>query len=321
MASFGKILLVSLSACVLTMKINAETIDSSKQSAMQQWLPNSYSYLMLRNYQETDSKNPSSIVPKWQARYTLGSTFFNSRLDTRVVFGVNKEAQTTVLKDRGTRVQMELDAYSNDYYQMTPYMEVDFPRTKSEGKRVLIGVNNGFNYSWDTKVGEVEFSFVQDIVGYFGTETKRVRLSENGALVNSSSIKEELQRKFNLIKDDSGESLMIEEKSPTLLQELSFGAKWEPQFVKGLTFKLWRYYYEQMTPKVEFNRSRQTVEMPRSGILNLPNYRTSYERWNRFAVNYDVNDDVWVALDTYLGDKVKDKYQYKFLTSMGINLF
>ena len=58
---------------------------------------------MLRNYW-IKRQDQEKFSGKFQTRYTLGSTL-DDKLDIAVVFGLNKADESTVISDRGTRIE------------------------------------------------------------------------------------------------------------------------------------------------------------------------------------------------------------------------
>ena len=136
--SFG-LFFLSISVYATQTTNNPVDISSVKTSPLKKIFPKAYSSIMLRNYQDKEAVTGKNFESKFQTRYTLGSTFFNDRFDISVVFGVTKEENSTVLKDRGTRIESLFKLYGNDYYNAYALGEVHFPGTGKSKISTILG--------------------------------------------------------------------------------------------------------------------------------------------------------------------------------------
>ena len=312
-ALFGGSLLFSLS-------LHAEMLDVTKQTPVQQMFPNSYSNVLLRNYQQTDSKKPTILNQTWQLRYTLGATFFNEMMDTRLVLGMNKTGDSILLKDRGTRVETTWQLYSNDYIEWIPYLEIHFPTKAGKGYRVIPGMATKVSYSWETTWGDVSWSAGHDVWAYFGTKPTTVAVTEGGKVIQASAVPAALQEKLNLVVSD--QQLLAEQRSPSIKQELSVGVFWSVAAVKGLWLTLKRYYFITKDPQMTYDTKSGTVTMPTtSGVFNMPQYQTTTQRWDRLGLGYELTETMTLAADAYLGTRLNGKRQYQVISSLEMALF
>lgn len=331
MVSMKSVLGVCVGSCIFGLSLFAETVDTANiettdttnmnaiDAIKQRFFPNAYSGILLRNYQETDSKNPSKLNPTWQVRYSLGSKFFDDSLDTKVVFGVTKDNKSTKPKDRGTRIETSWELFSNDNLELSPYMEVHFPKETGQGYRMLVGMKNGVSYGTETSWGDVAFSGGYSAHAQFSTKAQKVALKENGRVVKQNEIAPALQQSLGLTVDD--DELQVSQRSPQIEQEISAGISWDISAAKGLSLSVYRVRSVLKVPQMNYDSAIQSISMLRSGALNLPKYDTSAETWDLVSLAYEVNDTVALSCDGYLGSKLKGKRQYKVISSMNVALF
>lgn len=313
---FKNIAKVCASGLFFSLPIYAETVSADKVTPVKSMFPNAYSDIMFRNYQNREAGSSKKFKGKWHARYTLGSTFFDEFMDTRVVLGAYKSDNSTVLTDRGTRIENYFNVYSNGFFEFTPFVEVRFPKTGDNNTKILAGISQELNHTFETSYGNFKFGLGHSINANWGTKADRVKLTANGkVLTDTENLSSSARTEFNLREEDG--SVMADQRAATLDQEFLLGFKWEPNFLKGLSFQVKRYMDQIYTPKMEYNKSNNSVSVVRSGFLNLPSYDTTSDNWNRLGVAYEFSGSSWVSCDAYMSDH----REYSIVSSVGTKLF
>jgi hypothetical protein len=310
---FGKKLLISCASFgFFATGLFAKQVEMSKESQLQSLLPNSSGSVTLKNYVQDDN-------PHWEGRLNLSSTFFDDKLNLGVVFGTRKDNSSTVLKDRGTRLTAELEAYSNDYWAVSPYSQVWFEGDK--GNAVLIGVMN--NVSWDTEItaGTLEFSLGHDFSMRLGSKEKSVNVTSDGKVVLATTMNTTEQKRFGLTANSEG-TLSAPETSPSLAQSVEANASLAIAAVPGMSVSLGGEYNQDFVPKMNLDKTSNKVETPRGGFLNLPEYSISNKSYAVAKAKYDWTDNLYVSVSGYLATKAVDgKRSLRVISSLGMDLF
>ena len=301
-------------ALLLSFPAYAETVTAKKESKEKQgWFDNAYSSVMLRTYQTKEVEK--DLAGLWQGRLTFGSTFFDKKLTSQVVFGLEQKSGTATIEDRGTWIETFYTPYSNDYYSIDPFAYVSLPKIGKSKASVQLGLDQSVFYNWKTgSAGDFKFKLGYYFSAYFGSKTGETPV-ENGNLAPSEN-REGLGLKAEK-EDDGEEKITADKKSPTLEQQFFVGTSWKAPFAKGFTVALKRHMYLTMNQAVKYNESTKEVEYQRGGFLNLPVYKTDNLNLNRLIVAYKFDNGVKLSAEGRLYDDLK----YKVVGTVSTKIF
>lgn len=292
LAQFGLV-----SSFLLTPSLQAEYLDSTKSSSSKGIFSNTFSDVMIRNTQAR--KAGKNFKGTWEARYTLGSTFFNDFMTAQVVFGAIQTGGTATITDRGTHIETSFDVYSNDYVYFQPLVEVWFPGTAKSNIRTVIGSNQGVKY----KAGDFSIGLHHYALAYLGSEHSQVPLLNNGEpMKDLSAIPSKTAEKFHLAQDKKEKTISVDQRAATLQQIAILATKWSPSFIGGFSMSLNGYMEQAFKPQMEFVSETEKISVVRTGFLNMARYDVSNDFYGRLRLAYDLTKDTKFQFDTYLYD-------------------
>lgn len=293
MITFKSVTKVFLGVLIFSSTAYAENVISEKKAESEAWFPNAYSNVLFRNYQTKNvGKNLKGL---WQVRYTLGSTFFDELLTAQVVFGANLTSKSSVIKDRGTRIEAFMTPYENDYYKVEPFAEIRFPETGKSNISTHLGLYQEAGYKFKTNAGDISLGAEYYFKGIFGSE------ATSGVVENGASLSDKKISALSLVKKK--ENVMGKQVSPNFEHELSVGVKWDTP-AKGFSLGLNRYMNQEGSPVLVYDAAADMVKEDR-GSLGVSKYKLAMTNLNRFRMAYSFpNEVVGLTLDTYLYDSL-----------------
>lgn len=297
---------------LLTPSLQAEDLDSTKKASSDGLFSNAYSSVLLRNRQERDAGE--SFKNTWEARYTLGSTFFSDFMTAQITFRAANSGNTATVVDKGTFIETSYDVYSGDYAYFNPLLEIYFPGTGASNITAALGSNQGVKYKGgDFSIGLHHYFYV-----LLGTKHNQVELLNNGeVMTNRSAIPKKLGEKYNLSNDNDAKILMVDQRSATLMQLAVLATKWKPSFLKGFSIGLNGYMEQYYTPQMEYVNETKKIAVVRTKFLGTPNYILSNEFYGRFRLAYDFTKKTNLDFDTYFHDSGKVELR----SSLTVKLF
>ena len=308
-----KLLLSCASFGVFANGVFAKEVDMSNQANLQSLFPNSYGAIKLKNYSQ--DKN------LWQGKITVGSTFWDEKLNLRAVFGTEKYQGTVALKDRGTRLISELEAYSNDFWTATPYAQVWF-QGEEKGRAVHLGVSNMISWDAETGAGTFALSLRHDISMELGSKEGSVTVTEKGKVVKTGDMSSAEQKRFGLTAEEKTGVLTANASSPSLAHNIEASMSLAVAAVPGMSVTLGAQYDQDLVPNMTRDQKANKVETTRSGFLNLPDYTTNSKTYGVIGAKYDWTDNLYVSVSSYVDAKETNGTRGMLvISSVGMELF
>ncbi len=324
MISFKRSALVCCSLLASSLSLygsDTSVLNTTKKSSKEGLFPGAYSSVQTRMYQVRDLKKGEDFKRTMQGRYTLGSTFFNERLDLSVTLIPYLEEGSTVVKDKGTSFDGELKVYSSTYYNLKGVANVTLPKTGKTRTSSALGGSHELSYKMTTGAGEFSASLEHALAVNLGNEADTAQVFENGKAVKTSSVTEDYRKEHNLV-DNEGE-LYAEQESPKFTQELSLGLKWKPSYVKGLSLKVERNFEQTKSPRIELDRAATKSPLSHKSGNYLPEYVNENVHENVVGAKYEFNEEAsWVSMDFAFSDtQDSGKRDYSVVGTVGFKLF
>lgn len=316
---------------------SSEISASKKEGPLYSVFPNIYSKLNLRQYstkKKIDSKTGKlTHAPKFQTRAYLGSTFFDGKLDSAFVFGIENEYgkndNSTLFKDRGTQWQNEFTAYKNDYVSVVPYTYVYFPETTNEEKqstKVEIGLYTPVKYDMETSAGtftleaEAEGSTTiksrnTDKEKVFLHDRDRRRIKEGTNLANNMNLTDKDKAQFGLDTDSDG-NYQVYTQGRCYYTAFSVGASYKSSLVEGLSARFTALYETEYTPVAEFHENDNTItQRSQKGALGLPALDSQFTPNYIFKVAYDFDKVYSIYNEITFYDREQGQQKFSNLVS------
>jgi hypothetical protein len=291
----------------------ARDVESTKESSsfLQRMLPEAYSSMSVMHQNSSDaSKN------RWKLRYNLGSTFLDEKLDVKAVFGVNKHNESTILQDRGTRLEMTHSTYEGEYYTFNTFAGVWFPSTSDKGYQLILGVENKLAYSMEATSGTFNLIMTQVISGLLGTKANMVGITQDGKVIKKSDNVRGIDKRFSL----SGDVYKAEQKSSNISHELGVNLSFEPNFATNVTLSASGSYYQEFSPKAVWNKKTKDVDFPKS-MIGLPKYEINDKYSIGAVLGYEWSEDMTMELAGTFYAKDSSKVPYDVVGSVSVALF
>lgn len=288
-------MLAVLSALCLVL-VGAHPDDEEEVTAskiqLRDWFPTAYSVLSLRQYNEAihDAKDPTGVL---QLRYSLGSKFFDERLDTSLTLAVNKRYETKRVEDSDTISQRlpeffaSYELIDHELLEIKPYTVVNLP-IDDKSLAVSVGSTIQTNYDMDVAGGKVSIGGGADLwltqSEYGETEVRVGKDADRTSLIKHP--------KMSLRGEGEGEEegYTIEEDYTRFGSDYGIWASYEPGMIDGLTVGLSSVYRVRYTPEFEANADNKPE---RRGYNNDDKVESSV------SVSYNVTDDLSISNDFY----------------------
>lgn len=317
-------------------------VSASKTAPLQNFFPNSYGKVDLRHYHEHEKPNSSKKYLEtnsyMQPRFELGSTFFEGRLDSKFIFGVENSMSSNKnsghFEDKGTRLENDFTVYKNDYVSVIPFLYVVFPKftENNNDKKITkgeIGIDIPVSYPILTSAGT--FTLKGEVIGktYVGTKTdpeKRVALrNQDDSLatvddVTNLGLADSRKTSVNLTKDENN-NYKLDPEGRSLYHSFSAGISYKPSFVSGLETQVLSLYETTYTPVMELNKDEKTIGARKSSGPTGIAYTKSFEPSYIFSVKYSFNDRYSLLNEFTLKDKYQGEQKYTNMVSLVAKLF
>jgi hypothetical protein len=253
-------------------------VATEKKAPLQQLLPGSYASVELRHATnelydvETDN---SDISPYLDARPTLGSTFYDGKLDTAFTWIFRKTPESARIQKHpvGFYNETTFTVFENDNFKFFPYLYVEQGSTGDSFALADIGPHLDVKQVLKTGAGDVTFSAFFEPLAEF----------TSGATAAKQKVKNSTDEGYTLAEGETAEA-ELEQKDPSLLNTTEVAVKFAPAMVKGLSLTLAADYLQNWTPK--YKDSEQTGEID----AELDGYATKDAVLNKLSISYKLND-------------------------------
>ena len=270
----------------------SSSINATK-TPIKNFFPNAYGKFSLRTYQTIDTKKNNETIGKLQARYTLGSSFFNNKLDTSFVFAANKFSDEMVVKDRGTRMENTFDLYSNDNISFKPGLEIWSP---SAGFGTKIVASSKLKVQ--TRVMNFLGSFTPYFSGkanvYLGSRANDIRIQRDGQDMLYSDAS---GLALTNIAEDKNKFATVKQQSPSQNRSATFGMSFKPAISTKLSVEVYTSHAQRLTPIYEYNPATKNVEEKTSKFFGVTtaDRAVKYSRWSAFDLSYTLDDTTSIS--------------------------
>ena len=280
---------------LFTSILQAEELESTKKSSQEGLFSKVYSSALFRNLQE---KAPSdSFKNTWEARYTLGSTFFNDFMTAQITFRLANPSTTATVVDKGTFIETFYNVYSGKYVYFVPVLELYFPGTGKSNITIGLGSTQGLIFN----TGDFSFGLDHCFYVWLGTEHNKVDLLSDGvAMTERKDIPDSVGKSFNLNVNDEKKTVQVDQRSSSLAQIAVLTTKWKPSFLRGFSTGLNGYLEQDFTPQMEYARETQKISVARTKFLGIPRYSVANTLYGRLRFAYEFTKNTNFDLDTYL---------------------
>ncbi len=280
---------------LLTSILQAEELESTKKASSEGLFSKAYSSVLFRNLQE---KAPTdNFKNTWEARYTLGSTFFNDFMTAQITFRLVNSSNTATVVDKGTFIETSYNVYSGDYAYFLPVLELYFPGTGKSNITVGLGSNQGLVFN----TGDFSFGLDHCLYVWLGTEHNKVDLLSDGvAMTERKDIPDSIGKSFNLNVNEEKKTVQVDQRSSSLAQIAVLTTKWKPSFLRGFSTGLNGYLEQDFTPQMEYARETQKISVARTKFLDVPRYNVANTLYGRLRFAYEFTKNTNFDFDTYL---------------------
>lgn len=253
-------------------------VATEKKAPLQQLLPGSYASVELRHataelYDVESDK--SDISPYLDARPTLGSTFYDGKLDTAFTWIFRKTPESARIQKHpvGFYNETTFTVFENDNFKFFPYLYVEQGSTGDSFSSASVGPHLDVKQVLKTGAGDVTFSGFFEPLGEF----------TSGASANKQKVKNSTDEGYTLA-DGEQEVADIEQKDPGLSNTTEVAVDFAPAMVKGLTVKLAADYMQNWTPKYKDSEQSGAID------AELDGYATKDAVLNKLSISYKFND-------------------------------
>lgn len=302
---------------------------------IQRIFPNSYGSLLLRHY--LDKSKEKGATAKLQARYTLGSKFFEDKLDMSLTVGVNNYRTTannenpTVLKARATHLYAGYSFYAgkflNDAIEMkaTPYMDFMLPQD-GYGLNGVVGVATPVSYTRLIPAGKITTSASFDLAMTLGSRPgpKTVAVENpDGTLVAENRLDSDKRNSLGLTLNEDKKTLEAYPTASSIIERREAKVSFSPnnKSLKGAQFYIGAEYEAKLTPKMELNDAGEKVEVKAANNLTGVAYNVKTKTSTRLGVKYEIKENLYISNDYYVKPSEDGVQQYTNVVSVGMNLF
>lgn len=306
-------------------------VGSTNVAPLQSILPNSYGTLDVRHYfnRKTidDSSNRLKYDPVLQPRLNLGSKFFGERLDSKFIFGLENKhgtgSNSSIVTDKGTRLENEFTAYKNTYISFVPFLYIQFPKSTDEAEKrkptkAEFGINIPMTYPIATNAGLLTLEAEVDGKTFFGSKPD----PEDNVVVGNSKelgLTDPAEQKRRGLSVDKKENLTTPSTGRSLYTWFSFGASYKPSFASGLETRFSSVYETTYVPIMEMDKTKQTAVMRTSG--GIPSYTKKFEPSYLFQVKYAFTPEYSITNEFLLMGREEGERKYSNMVSVVAKLF
>lgn len=280
----SKSALAALATLAFATAASGEEVKATKVSPIKAALPDSYGKLQMRHYANFNMEKDEvySTIPKAQLRAYLGSKFFDGKLDTQLILAGTKATETTKISNRRPEIYTSLNAFSNDYVSIDPYLDVYVPYQGSGTDGTLSLDVTAMIPTIQTAAGGLDLSIGLD---------PNASLSSREEKTANVDVKTDRQASF-LTTSESG-APEVKKKEPSYNAEARASIGFKPAIVKGLGLTATSYVNRSFEPKYE------VVEEGNDTVQTRVGYTTENITRQSLVVSYKVNDSLSLANETW----------------------
>lgn len=291
-------------------------VASEQKAPLQYIFPNSYGNFSLRHYLDLkyDKEKNLSRIPVMEARYSLGSTFFNKLLNSSITFAIEKQTNSTVVSQKRVNVYAEYTFVKLKSYFLGPYVDLWLPQ---KGKEYVtqgdMGLFTSFKPKANTRYGTFGFETALDFAAAMTSREQKTQVEEPVS--------------FNLRKKDdhqnrepsrSGDSTYVQ-KASTLYSSVWTGFSYRPKWLKSLKIAAHGYIDRTYVPKMIPSKSD-------ADDLEQDGYYVGEVASSKVILEYQINKGTYLSNVFYQNFKgrfaAKDKLQpYTNLIMLNVTLF
>ena len=290
---------VSLGATSIT----AAESDIASIAPVQNIFPNAFGSVMLRHYNE---KTEGGKGVRAQARYYLGSTFFDDMLKSQFIFGVVGQPNTTKLKKRNVEFENFLTVFENDYLKLYPYLLVT---AKDDATDTELAVVAEPEYNVSTGVGEFGVFGLLKVGGYSSSKADKAQVQD---------AEDDTAAALFLTQDDDG-AYTTDAKSNRMFTYTRTGVSFKPRALPALKVAYRTEHTSEYAPRHTLNEQKNRVVVEKNGAF--PRYDESYKREHVFTARYKVSDTLEAKNEFFLRERFENKAQYENVFSLTAEIF
>lgn len=293
--------------------------------------PDAYSDLQLRfysnNYEKGKTDDSYFTQGKRQVRLSVGSKYFDDRLDIKAVVAGNVYNDSTQVVDRGTSIASRFDLWANDFISITPVLSVNLPHKDFYSQedlqtRISIGTEATVDHEVSTSYGAFNFLASTDIAGYYYTTPNKTNVyDESGEKIKEDAIEKDVRDRFSLRSSQDSKELTTDERSPTLKNNFFANASYKPSFVDDIKVSVSYLRIHKLSPVVQLSKDNKNLEV-RSTSSGIPDYKVSSFNLGIFNVSYGINDTLTLKNETSIAEKAPagKTYPVENMTSLTMEL-
>jgi len=268
-----------VSAALIAGNAMAEDVKSAKEAPAKVLFPHSYGVLSLRQYEKVRVAKDAAgedayagTTPYGQTRLTIGSTWFEGRLDTSATLFVQKETASTQLKTLTPELIAEYRPVTGEYGYVKPYVDM-FPAFQGAVSFGDLGVENLAKLPLTTPVGKLVLSGAVDVSTRLVGGKQKVKVEGtpgDGALA--------------LTQDREGNSLTVQQDQ-SLNTRYNTKAALDIAALRGLSVYGQVEYFRVFNPKYAFAATE-------ADNTRLAGYKADSWTETSADVSYKFNDTV-----------------------------
>lgn len=261
-------------------------LSAEKKAPLQQLLPGSYGMVELRHstneFRDTDTKT-SDINPYVDVRPTLGSTFYNDKLDTAFTWIFRKTPESVALQKSSVGFYNEtmFTVFENENFKFFPYLYVEQGSLGDNFSAADIGPHLDVKQAYKLSAGELTVAgFVEPLVEFYS--------GKGAKSLKKMKVKNSTDRDYTLAPDEP-EVVEVEQKDPRFYNTTEVMVKFVPAKLSALSFSLGADYLQNWMPKYKDTEKAGTVD------VELDGYAVTSAVLNKFTVGYKINDTFTVT--------------------------
>ena len=256
-------------------------VTSEKQAPLQQLLPGSYASIELRhatNELRDTTKKDSDISPYVDVRPTIGSTFFNDKLDTAFTWVFRKVPESVVFQKQsfGFYNETTFTVFENDNFKFYPYLYVEQGSLGDSFSLADIGPHLEAKKTFKSSAGELTLAgFVEPLAEYYSGAAAKA--------LEKKKVKNSTERAYTLAEGETAE-VDVAQKDPSFANTTELAVTFVPAKLSDLTVSLAADYLQNWNPKYKDAAKDGSVE------AKLDGYATKDAVLNKLTLSYKFND-------------------------------
>lgn len=265
----------------------AETaaVSAEAKAPLQTVLPNSYGSAELRHTlsERVDpTTGESNQVPSVSLRPTIGSTFFDSKLDTNFTWIFTKKAESAKIEKNSVGFYNETiyTAFQNDYVKLYPYLYAEQNNLGNNFGLAQVGPHADFNYAAKLSAGTLTFSgSLAPSVELFSPEYN----SSKKVTVKNGTGRPDDQFSLTAVAEGQEPTTETEQKDPSFVNATSADVKFAPAALAGFSVAAGATYDQSWTPTYVGKDKEGDV------VVEQDAYAVSSTVTNKLTLSYELN--------------------------------